>query len=152
MAHSVRLYGDAVTFQEVSGQSFQLRVLPVGARITQPGQIAARRVLGVGRTRRWALLSSFRLSQSFLLAHASLSRDRVQREGFWGLVGLGTGLCSLLSQPFWLVVVCQFQVLTRTSGRKTTQASGHYRAWSVSVSGSPNRGSRRERRFPAFPT
>ena len=59
MAHSVRLYGDAVTFQEVSGQSFQLRVLPVGARITQPGQTAARRVLGVGRTRHWALLSSF---------------------------------------------------------------------------------------------
>ena len=55
-----------------------------------------------------------------------------------------------LSQSFWLVVVCQFQVLTRTSGCKTTHASGHYCAWSVSVSGSPNRGSRRERWFPAF--
>ena len=57
-----------------------------------------------------------------------------------------------LSQFFWLVVVCQFQVLTRTSGCETTHASGHYRGWSVSVSGSPNSGCRRERWFPAFPT
>ena len=45
VARSLRFYGDAVSFQDVSGQSLQLRVLPVGSRVTQPGQIPAR-ILG----------------------------------------------------------------------------------------------------------
>ena len=46
MAHSVQFYGDGISFQVVSGQSLRLRVLPGGARITQPRWIPARRILG----------------------------------------------------------------------------------------------------------
>lgn len=46
VAHRLSFYGDAVSFQDVSGQSFELRVLPVGARVTQPGWIPARTLGG----------------------------------------------------------------------------------------------------------
>ena len=46
MAHSLGFYGDGVSFQVVSGQSFRLRVLPGGMRIGQPRWIPARRILG----------------------------------------------------------------------------------------------------------
>ena len=48
MAHSVRVDGDEVSFQVVSGQSFWLRVLPGGALIAQPRRMPER-ILGGGR-------------------------------------------------------------------------------------------------------
>ena len=43
---SLRFYGDGVSFQVVSGQSFWLRVLFGGAHVAQPRRIPARRFLG----------------------------------------------------------------------------------------------------------
>ena len=47
---SFGFYGDGVSFQVVSGQSFWLRVLPGGAHLVQPRWMPARRILGGGRT------------------------------------------------------------------------------------------------------
>ena len=46
VAHSLRFYGNGVSFQVVSEQSFWLRVLPGGAPIVQPRWIPVRRILG----------------------------------------------------------------------------------------------------------
>ena len=47
---SLRFYGDGVSFQVVSGQSFWLRVLFGGAHLAQPRWMPTRRILGGGRT------------------------------------------------------------------------------------------------------
>ena len=51
VAHSLGFYGDGISFRVVFGQSFQFRVFPGGARITQPRWMLARGILGSGRTR-----------------------------------------------------------------------------------------------------
>ena len=50
VAHSLRYYGDRINFLGVFGQSFWLRVLPGGARITQPRWTITKGILGGGRT------------------------------------------------------------------------------------------------------
>ena len=52
MARSLGFYGDGISFRVVFGQSFQFRVFPGGARITQPRWMLARGILGSGRTGR----------------------------------------------------------------------------------------------------
>ena len=49
MAHSLRFYGDGISFRVVFGQPF--RVFPGGARIAQTRWMLARGILGSGRTR-----------------------------------------------------------------------------------------------------
>ena len=51
MAHNVGFYGDGINFQVVFGQSFQFRVFPGGACISQPRWMLARGILGSGWTR-----------------------------------------------------------------------------------------------------
>ena len=46
MVYSLEVYGDEVSFWVVSGPSLWVRVLPGGARITQPRWSPARRILG----------------------------------------------------------------------------------------------------------
>ena len=45
-AHSLGFYGDGISFQVVSGQSFCLKVLPGGTHIVQSKWILTRRILG----------------------------------------------------------------------------------------------------------
>ena len=47
--HTLRFYGDGVTFRVVSGRSLWLRGLPGGACISQPRWMPARRILGADR-------------------------------------------------------------------------------------------------------
>ena len=49
-ACSLRHYGDGISFQVVSGQSFWLSVLPGGTCIAQPRWMPVRRILGDGKT------------------------------------------------------------------------------------------------------
>ena len=60
MACSLGFYGDGVSFQVVSGQSFLLRVLLDGAHIAQPRWTPARRILGGGSQQEgfWELVAS----------------------------------------------------------------------------------------------
>ena len=48
---NVGFYGDGINFQVVFGQSFQFRVFPGGACISQPRWMLARGILGSGWTR-----------------------------------------------------------------------------------------------------
>ena len=48
LAHNVGFYGDGINFQVVFGQSFQFRVFPGGACISQPRWMLARGILGSG--------------------------------------------------------------------------------------------------------
>ena len=50
VARSLGFYGDGISFRVVFGQSFQFRVFPGGARITQPRWMLARGILGSGQT------------------------------------------------------------------------------------------------------
>ena len=50
VACSLRYYGDGISFQVVSGQSFWLSVLPGGTWIAQPRWMPVRRILGGGWT------------------------------------------------------------------------------------------------------
>ena len=50
VAHSLRFYGDGISFQVVFSQLFRLRVLPGGARLVQPRWMTERRILGGGWT------------------------------------------------------------------------------------------------------
>ena len=43
---AISFYGNWVTFQVVSGQSFSLRVFPGGMRLPQPRWVPLRRILG----------------------------------------------------------------------------------------------------------
>ena len=50
VARSLRVYGDAISFWVVFGQSLWIRVLPSCKHIVQPRLMPARRILGSGRT------------------------------------------------------------------------------------------------------
>ena len=50
LAHSLRFYGEGISFWVVSDQSLWLRVLPGGACIAQAGWMPARRIQGDGWT------------------------------------------------------------------------------------------------------
>ena len=50
MARSLGFYGDGISFQVVSSQSFWFRVLPGGAHLVQPRWTPVRRILGGGQT------------------------------------------------------------------------------------------------------
>ena len=50
VARYLGFYADGIHFWLVSGQSFQLRVLPGGAHMAQPRWTPARRILGGGST------------------------------------------------------------------------------------------------------
>ena len=51
LAHSLRFYGDGISFRVVFGQSFWLRVFLGGACIAQPRWMLVRGILGSGWTR-----------------------------------------------------------------------------------------------------
>ena len=61
VGHSLRFYGDEISFWVVSGQSFWLRVLSGSTWLTQPISMPARGILGGGRTHGisfWPFLNS----------------------------------------------------------------------------------------------
>ena len=68
MARSLGFYGDAVSFQVVSGQSFRLSVLPCGTHISQQRWIPVQRVLGTWQDISSPPSSSLILLVRFLLA------------------------------------------------------------------------------------
>ena len=84
VACSLGFYGDGVSFQVVSGQSFWLRVLPGGAHLVQPRWMPARRILGGGRTcgvSFWPFLNSsgwWWLISSMFLTRTSCHKTLIQ--------------------------------------------------------------------------
>ena len=79
----------------------------------------------MGLVFRWSLANHSN-SESFLVAHASLSQDGCQREGFWEVDG---HVVSPLDLSRTLLVGGGLLVPFRISCHKTTHANGYYGSW-----------------------
>ena len=91
VARSLGFYGDGMSFQVVSGQSFWLRVPPCGAHVAQPRWMPAKRILGGGvsfwpfpnSSGWWWLISSVFLTRPPVVKWLSQMVTMVPGPGGW---------------------------------------------------------------------